>query len=131
MPPAGINQSWGPIMLRAAFLPLAATMVLGAFAAAPAMGETDIRLYKIVTVKDEIIVGLTPAETARLGGEAAGAIAVGLSAPGGLTLWRFAVRKNAAGGLEYAPVHRVALLPHESLRVEPYKAALPVIAPQP
>lgn len=121
----------GTTTLRAAFLPLAATLVLGAFAAGPAMGESNIRLFKIVTVKDEIIVGLTPAETARLGSEDASAIAAGLSAPGGLTVWRFAVRKNAAGELEYAPVHRVALLQHESLRVEPYKAAIPVIAPQP
>jgi hypothetical protein len=118
-------------MLRAVLLPLAATLALGAFAAGPAMGESAVRLFKIVTVKDEIIVGLTPTEAARLGAEDAGAIAAGLSAPGGLTVWRFAVRKNAAGGLEYAPLDRVALLPHESLRVEPYKAAIPVIAPQP
>lgn len=118
-------------MLRTTFLAFAAAFVLGAFAAGPAMGEAEVRLFKIVTVKDEITVGLTPADTSRLGGSDVDAIAAGIAAPGGLTLWRYAIRKNAAGGLEFAPLHRVALLPHESLRVEPYKAAIPVIAPLP
>lgn len=115
-------------MLRAAVLALATTLMLGTIAAGPAMGETNVRLFKIITVKDEIVVGLTATELASLGDGEIGAIAAAIRAPSGLTVWRFAVRKNAKGELEYAPSARIALFPHDTLRVEPYKAAIPVIA---
>ena len=50
--------------------------------AAPALSET---LFKIVTVKDEIIVGLNDAEMAQLGNDA-GAIAKSIVSKGSVTL---------------------------------------------
>jgi hypothetical protein len=58
--------------------------------AAPASAET---LFKIVTVKDEIVVGLNDAELKDLGGDAGG-IAKAIAAKGSLTLWQYAVTQK-------------------------------------
>ena len=50
--------------------------------AAPASAET---LFKIVTVKDEIVIGLNDAELKEFGGDAGG-IAKAIAAKGSLTL---------------------------------------------
>lgn len=102
---------------------LLATAVL-AGAASQARAET---LFKIVTVKDEIIVGLNDAELAALGGNDAGAVAKGISSKGTLTLWRYASKKAANGDLEMAPLAKVGVLANSSLRVEPYKSPLKVL----
>ncbi|WP_420853189.1 hypothetical protein, partial [Rhodoplanes elegans] len=83
-------------------------------------------LFKIVTVKDEIVIGLSDAELDALGGRDAGAVARALKTRGELTAWQYAVRKAATGELEQAPRQKVGLLAHESLRVEPYPTPLAV-----
>ncbi|HSI41907.1 MAG TPA: hypothetical protein VLA00_15295 [Xanthobacteraceae bacterium] len=124
-------------MARIVRLLLIAALSLAALAAEPAVaGDSDIRLFKVVTVKDEIIVGMSEGELAGLGRTGAQALpgaealAGRLAAKGELGIWRFAVRKNAAGALEYAPLHRVGLLRADSLRVEPYATPLPIVAPK-
>ncbi|MDQ0354205.1 hypothetical protein J2S22_001122 [Rhodoplanes tepidamans] len=89
---------------------------------------TMTTLFKIVTVKDEIVIGLTDAELDALGGRDAGAVARALKTRGELTAWQYAVRKAATGELEQAPRQKVGLLAHESLRVEPYPTPLAVRA---
>ncbi|MFL9825792.1 hypothetical protein [Rhodoplanes sp. SY1] len=83
-------------------------------------------LFKIVTVKDEIVIGLSDAELDALGGRDAGTVARALKTRGELTAWQYAVRKAATGELEQAPRQKVGLLAHESLRVEPYPTPLAV-----
>jgi hypothetical protein len=99
---------------------------------APAMlfaqdGKAAISLFKVVSVKDEIVVGLSAEELAQLGGNDAGAIARALVAKGTLTLWQYAVRKAANGDLEQAPLRKVARIAHDSLRVEPYSSPLKIL----
>jgi hypothetical protein len=84
-------------------------------------------LFKIVSVKDEIVIGLSADELAGLGGDA-GAVAKALAAKGTLTVWQYAVRKAANGDLEQAPRAKIGLIAHDSLRVEPYATPLKVIA---
>lgn len=84
-------------------------------------------LFKIITVKDEIIIGLTASEITELNGNDANAIGKALAADGELSLWQFAVRKAADGSLEVAPFRRVSILGHESLRIEPYATPLRVV----
>jgi hypothetical protein len=103
------------------------TIPLLAPAAASAQAAAEASLFKIVTVRDEIVVGLSGAELDQLGGRDAGAIARGLLATGTLTLWQYATRKGANGDLEQAPLRKVALIAHESLRVEPYSTPLKVL----
>ena len=92
--------------------------------AAPAFSET---LFKIVTVKDEIIVGLNDAEMAQLGNDA-GAIAKSIVSKGTVTLWQYASKKAANGELQQAPLQKVGVMANYSLRVEPYKTPLKVLA---
>jgi len=84
-------------------------------------------LFKIVTVKDEIISGLSADELGRLGGHDVGAVARALTTKGELTVWQYAVRKAGNGDLQEAPLRQVALLASSSLRVEPYPTPLAVI----
>lgn len=87
-------------------------------------------LFKIITIKDEIVVGLTASEITELKGHDASAIGRALAAHGELSLWQFAVRKSADGLLEEAPLRRVSILGHESLRIEPYTTPLRVVPAQ-
>ena len=85
-------------------------------------------LFKIVSVKDEVVIGLSADELSALGGNDAGAVAKALAAKGTLTVWQYAVRKAANGDLEQAPRQKIGLIAHDSLRVEPYTTPLKVIA---
>jgi hypothetical protein len=93
-----------------------------ALAAAPASAET---LFKIVTVKDEITVGLNDAELKELGGDAGG-IAKAIAAKGSLTLWQYAVTQKD-GERSVAPHAKIGILAVTSLRVEPYKQPFKVV----
>jgi hypothetical protein len=91
-------------------------------AAVPASAET---LFKIVTVKDEIVVGLNDAELKDLGGDAGG-VAKAIAAKGSLSLWQYAVgQKN--GERFVGPRAKIGVLAHASLRVEPYKQPFKVL----
>ena len=90
--------------------------------ALPASAET---LFKIVTVKDEIVVGLNDAELKELGGDA-GAIAKAIAAKGSLTLWQYAVTQKD-GDRFVAPRAKIGVLANSSLRVEPYKQPFKVL----
>jgi hypothetical protein len=98
--------------LSAAFLALAAL---------PASAET---LFKIVTVKDEVVVGLNDAELKEF--VDAGGIAKAIAAKGSLTLWQYAVTKQGADSV-VAPRAKIGVLAATSLRVEPYKQPFKVL----
>ena len=85
-------------------------------------------LFKIVSVKDEVVIGLTGEELAALGGNDAGAVAKALSSKGTLSVWQYAVRHGANGELEQAPLHKIGLIAHDSLRIEPVTTPLKVVA---
>jgi len=92
--------------------------------AQPAASET---LFKIVTVKDEIVVGLNDAELAEIGGKDAGALAKAIVAKGSLTLWQYAVQRSKEGALQQAPLRKIGVLANASLRVEPYTTPYKVV----
>jgi hypothetical protein len=84
-------------------------------------------LFKVITVKDEIVIGLNAEELGGLGGQDAGAVAKALAAKGELTVWQYAVRHAPNGELEQAPLRKIGLLANSSLRVEPYASPLKVV----
>src|SRR5215475_13850621 len=98
-------------------------------AAQPAFSEDKgmITLFKIITVKDEIVIGLNADELGAIGGKDAGAVAKALAAKGQLMAWQYAVKKAANGDLQQAPLRQVGLLANASLRVEPYASPLAVL----
>ena len=84
-------------------------------------------LFKVITVKDEIVIGLNPEELGSIGGQDAGAVAKALAAKGELTVWQYAVRHAPSGELEQAPLRKIGLLANSSLRVEPYASPLKIV----
>jgi hypothetical protein len=84
-------------------------------------------LFKVITVKDEIVIGLNATELGEIGGQDAGAVAKALAAKGELTVWQYAVRHAPNGELEQAPLRKIGLLANSSLRVEPYASPLKVM----
>ena len=92
-----------PAIIKRAVLVGAALAVIGAAAAPVRAQSPEVALFKVVTVKDEIVVGIPNGELAAMGGDAS-AIARRLIGKGEMTLTRFAVRKNAAGDLEFQRV---------------------------
>ena len=109
------------------FLTTAMALTQGAFIQSAWAQEKAMNLFKIITVKDEIVIGLSPHELGELGGQDAGAVAKALVSKGEMTVWQYAVRKNATGDLEQAPLRQVGLLANSSLRIEPYATPLKVL----
>ena len=109
--------------MKKTVLRLAAASLIVFFAKEAAMAET---LFKIVTVKDDIIVGLNDAELAELGGDAGG-IAKAIASRGSLSVWQYGQKHAADGERQMAPVARIGVLANNSLRVEPYKQPFKVL----
>jgi hypothetical protein len=107
---------------------LAALTAGGAEAARAQQDKTD--LFKVVTVKDEIVIGLSSDELKALGGSDASAVAHALAQKGDLTVWQYNVHRGPNGELQQAPTAKIGLLANASLRVEPYTTPY-VIVPHP
>jgi hypothetical protein len=103
-----------------------ASLIMGSMMVQPALAADKVSLFKVITAKDEIVIGLPDAELAAMDGNAGG-IAKALVAKGSLSVWQYAVRKAATGDLEQAPVHKVGIISNESLRIEPYATPLKVL----
>ena len=89
---------------------LAAVSLATVFASVTAMADTTKPLlFKIVTVKDDVIVAVPPDEAGVPRPDAA-AIGQALAAKGALTFWQYATRKAADGALEMAPRAKISVL---------------------
>lgn len=93
----------------------------------PALATAKVSLFRVVTTRDEIVIGLTDDQLAEFGAKNAGGVASHLAKHGTLTAWEYAPRKAEAGALEQAPVRQVGLFAHDALRVEPYTTPLKVV----
>lgn len=114
--------------------------ILGVVAAAAAFSLTiaaasaqqgSIKLFKVITAKDEVEIGLGE-DQLRSFGPASDVenLANRLVGAGQITVWQYAVRKGADGSLEHAPVKQVAIFKADTLRIEPFNPApLKVVAP--
>ena len=104
-----------------------AGLILENVMAYPALAADKVSLFKVITTKDEIVIGLSDDELAQLEGNNAGGVAKQLAAKGSMNVWQYAVRKASNGDLEQAPLRQIGLLSNESLRVEPYSSPLKII----
>jgi hypothetical protein len=109
--------------MKKTILRLAAAGLIMLLAGEAALAET---LFKIVTVKDDVIVGLNDAELAELGGDAGG-IAKAIASRGSLSVWQYGQKHATDGERQMAPVARIGVLANSSLRVEPYKQPFKVL----
>ena len=86
-----------------------------------------VSLFKVVTTRDEIVIGLNDGELAQLDRMDAGGVAKLLVGKGSISVWQYAVRKNATGDLEQAPLRKIALISNDSLRIEPFTTPLKIV----
>jgi hypothetical protein len=92
--------------------------------------QMQVALFKVVTVKDDVIIGFNTEDLKALGGpekSAAGSIASALADRKSLTVWQYSVRKANNGDSQFAPLRQIGLLAHDSLRVEPYSTPFAVL----
>jgi len=102
-------------------------LILETIASHPALATDKVSLFKVITARDEIVIGLTDDELAKLQSKTAGGVAKHLADSGAMTVWQYAVRKAEAGALEQAPLRQVGLLSTDALRVEPYTTPLKIV----
>ncbi len=103
----------------------AACAALAILTGLPAAASAET-LFKIVTARDDIIIGVNDAELKELGGDAGG-IAKAIAGKGALSLWQYGVTRKD-GEMVVAPRQKVGVLANASLRVEPYKQPYKVLA---
>ena len=104
-----------------------ACLIMESVVIQPAVAADKVSLFKVITQKDEIVIGISDDELAQVDGRNAGGVARMLVAKGSMSVWQYAVHKSATGDLEQAPLHRIGLIATESLRVEPYASPLQVL----
>ena len=103
--------------LAAAFLVVAPTAIAWADGVPP-------KLFKIITAKDEIVVGLNDEELRSFGPAAdIDNLAQHLADSGQITVWQYSVKHGSDGTLVQAPLRRVAVFKSDTLRIEPYNPA--------
>jgi len=96
---------------------------------AQAQAPAPVLLFKVVSPRDDIVVGI---ETAQLGAGTAPPVqrlAAMLAEKGQLTLWQYASHKDASGALVQAPLRQVVVFRNELLRIEPYATPLAIRPP--
>src|SRR5262245_6217803 len=103
-----------------------ATLALAAAQGAWAQ-ENKMNLFKVITVKDEIVIGLSDTELKALGGTDAGAVVHALAQKGDVTVWRYGVRRGPNGEPQQSPIAKIGLISNTSLRVEPYKTPYTIV----
>ena len=92
--------------------------------------ETKTSLFKVVTVKDEIVIGLSADELKALGGTDASAVAHALAQKGDMAVWQYNVHRGANGELQQTPTAKIGLIANSSLRVEPYTTPYAIVPHQ-
>ena len=92
--------------------------------------ESKTSLFKVVTVKDEIVIGLSTDELKALGGTDASAVAHALAQKGDMSVWQYNVHRGANGELQQAPTAKIGPIANSSLRVEPYTTPYAIVPHQ-
>src|ERR1051325_7890628 len=110
-------------------------MLLAPLGSGPAAAQDGgaTKLFKMVTAKDEVVIGLSDEELRSFGPRPdVDNLAERLVSTGQITAWQYAVIKAADGSLVQAPLKRVAVLKSDTLRIEPFNPApLKVLPPEP
>ncbi|MBJ2159626.1 hypothetical protein JC881_27885 [Variovorax sp. IB41] len=94
-----------------------------------AQAAAPILLFKVVSPRDDVVVGI---EAAQLGAGAAPPVqrlAAMLADKGQLTLWQYASQHGEGGALVQAPLRQIVVFKNDLLRIEPYSTPLAIKAP--
>jgi hypothetical protein len=93
----------------------------------PALATDKVSLFKVITPRDEVVIGIPDTELSQLDGKNAGGVVKMLKANGTMTAWQYEVRKAEAGALEQAPLRKIGLMASDTVRVEPFTSPLKVV----
>jgi hypothetical protein len=104
-----------------------AGLVIETIVAHPALATGKVSLFRVITQRDEIVIGMNDDQLAQLETKNAGGVAKDLASKGTITVWQYGVRKAEAGALEQAPLRQVGLMSSDALRVEPYTTPLKIV----
>lgn len=117
---------------RAALGTIGAALVSTLGVTRNAGAQEAVKLFKIITSKDEITIGVTASELKAMGtGEDVKLLAQQIASAGQITVWQYAVGRDASGGLQMNPLRRIAILKNDSLRVEPASTPYKIAPPKP
>ena len=113
-------------LLKLAFaIALTTLLVCRAYADEPA-----VSLFKVITVKDEVVVGLPRETLAGMGhGTPLDVFAAELQRRGQMSAWQYASTKNAQRELVMSALRRVNFFCAGTARIEPYSSSLKVVPP--
>lgn len=95
-----------------------------------AQAAASMQLFKVVSPRDEVIVGADAAQLGPGSNPAVERLAAQLAAKGQLTLWQYASHKDAGGALVQAPLKQIVVFRNELLRIEPYATPLAIQPPK-
>jgi hypothetical protein len=108
----------------AAALGFAATLGVVATGGIAQAQDAGVKLFKLITAKDEIVVGITDAEMKSFGAAPdLENLAQHLAVAGQITVWRYTVKHDKDGNLVQAPARRVAIFKADTLRIESFNPA--------
>ncbi|MGM4923043.1 hypothetical protein AB8A31_09055 [Tardiphaga sp. 804_B3_N1_9] len=108
-------------------LGLAATLLLADILAPDQSAAAQkVRLFKVITVKDDIVIGLNDEQMSHLQAKDAAGVARALVDKRLISAWQYRVRTGKTGIHEQLPYQPIALLALQTIRVEPYVTPLKV-----
>lgn len=115
-------------MLHRSLVASAFALCLAPLAALAQAG--DVLLFKIVSAKDEIVIGLPKARVDALGsGTPIELVAKEMARAGQFPAWQYGPRRDAQGQGRFSPVQRVVVFAPGVIRLESYTTDMPVTAP--
>lgn len=104
---------------------------LAALLAGSAVAADAVTLFKVISAKDDVVIGVTAAELEALGkGPEIEVIAKALDERSVLVVWQYAPTRAADGTMRESAIRRIAVYVNNLIRIEPYKPVHPVAAPQ-
>jgi hypothetical protein len=117
--------------LGAGFSRLAVLALVLGFAVSALAQSMTVTLFKIITSKDEVEIGLTENELKGFGsGPDIEVLAKKLAADGQITVWQY-VQRAPDSSTAHMPLKRIAIFKTDTLRIEPFNPApLKAVPPQ-
>ena len=103
-----------------------AGLLIEAVASHPAFAVAKVTLFKVITPKDEIVIGLTKAELSQIG-KTAEALAKVLRDNGELQVWQYQERVGTSGTTEEAPVRKISIAADPETRIEAFATPLKIL----
>lgn len=95
--------------------------------ARPALSVDKVSLFKVMTPRGEIVIGLTYEELEKMHGHDANAVAKAIANQGALDVWQYDERKDRTGEITHVPTKFVGLQWRDAIHIENFPTRMKVI----